>query len=237
MSGIGIQARNVHKSFDHLQVLRGVDITAAPGEFVVVVGESGGGKSTLLRILADVETPDAGTVEVDQPIGVVFQDARLIPWKRVWQNVTFGLDGPLSKDRNLALEALDEVGLADWADVWPRTLSGGQAQRVALARALVKKPKLLLLDEPLGALDALTRIRMHSLLKNLWADHRFTALLITHDVDEAISLGDRIVVLADGKIIDRIDLEFDGSRNRSDPVFEAVRHRLLTQLNAVDVHA
>lgn len=231
MSETGIKVQDVYKTFGELDVLRGVNLQAEPGQFLVVVGESGGGKSTLLRIMAGVEKPDGGEVHIDHPVGVVFQDSRLIPWKQVWQNVSFGLPSHQSKNRTLAVQALKEVGLAEWADVWPRTLSGGQAQRVALARALVKKPKLLLLDEPLGALDALTRLQMHALLRKLWKEHQFTALQITHDVDEAISLGDRIVVLADGQIIDSIELDFPGPRKHSAPGFDAVRKRLLRQLN------
>lgn len=234
MTGSSIRVENLRKSFGDLNVLRGIDLQAEPGQFIVVVGESGGGKSTLLRILSGVESEFEGTVEAEAPIGVAFQDARLIPWKKVWQNVVFGLNGTPRSLRDKALSALREVGLEDWADVWPRTLSGGQAQRVAFARALVREPRLLLLDEPLGALDALTRLRMHALLRDLWARHRFTALLITHDVDEAITLGDKVAVLAHGQIIESIDLDFAGPRSRSDPEFEAVRHRILGLLNVPD---
>lgn len=231
MSAASVRVEGLRKNYGDLEVLRGVDLHAEPGQFLVIVGESGGGKSTLLRILSGVERDFEGVVDIDHPVGVAFQDSRLIPWKSVWRNVAFGLDGPTSAVKDRALGALREVGLEEWAEVWPHTLSGGQAQRVALARALVREPRLLLLDEPLGALDALTRLRMHGLLRSLWERHRFTAVLITHDVDEAIALGDQVVVLAEGRIIERIDLDFPGPRNRSDPEFEAVRHRLLTLLN------
>jgi sulfonate transport system ATP-binding protein len=205
VSGLAIELRSVAKAFGPHKVLKALDLTIDPGEFVVIVGRSGGGKSTLLRLIAGLDRPSAGAIAIDhQPIAgphaaarMMFQDARLLPWQSVVANV--GLErGPRWRER--ALETLGAVGLASRADDWPRILSGGQRQRVALARALVSRPSVLLLDEPFGALDALTRIEMHWLLKNLWQVHGFTAVLITHDVAEAIALADRVLALREGTI-------------------------------------
>jgi sulfonate transport system ATP-binding protein len=186
-------------------VLENVDLSISAGEFVAVVGRSGCGKSTLLRLLAGLEAPDAASVRFDgEPLTgrrpdtrIMFQDSRLLPWRRVVDNVALGLqrDGSAASARERSLEALAKVGLADRADDWPSVLSGGQRQRVALARALVHAPRLLLLDEPLGALDALTRIEMHRLIESLWQRHGFTALLVTHDVTEAVALADRVLLI------------------------------------------
>ena len=181
-------------------MLDGIDLDIPPGQFVALLGHSGSGKSTLLRALAGLDHDVAGTGEllVPERISVVFQDARLLPWKRVLDNVLFGTRGADAADRGRA--ALAEVGLAGRERAWPSELSGGEAQRVALARSLVREPELLLADEPFGALDALTRIRMHGLLRQLWERHRPTVLLVTHDVDEAIVLADRVLVLDGGRI-------------------------------------
>jgi sulfonate transport system ATP-binding protein len=225
-----IRAINVGKRFGARDVLRGVDLAVPESQILVVVGESGCGKSTLLRLLARLETADAGAVDVRGRISIAFQDARLMPWLPVWENVAFGLPlaSPIRRER--AIAALNEVGLARLADAWPATLSGGEAQRAALARALIRDPAVLLLDEPFGALDALTRLRMQALLSGLWERHRFTIVLVTHDVDEALSLGDRIVVLGAGRILDEFNVELGRPRQRLDRTFGTLRDRLLGQL-------
>jgi len=193
-----IRIRGLEQTFGENAILAGLDLDVAPGEFVALLGRSGSGKTTLLRVLAGLDRPSGGTVEAPQPRSVVFQEARLLPWKRTWENVALGLAG--SDARARALAALGEVDLAHRVDAWPLTLSGGEAQRAALARALVREPRLLLLDEPFAAVDALTRIRMHALVESLWRRHRPAVLLVTHDVDEAIALADRVLVLAGGRI-------------------------------------
>ncbi|CAN5394226.1 aliphatic sulfonates ABC transporter ATP-binding protein [soil metagenome] len=208
-NGTAISLAGVSKRFGERQVLHDVDLQVSPGQFFAVVGRSGCGKSTLLRILAGLEHSDGSTPifdgtarsEQNDDTRFMFQDARLLPWKRVVDNVAIGLtqhQGVSPRDR--ALLALAQVGLADRAGDWPSVLSGGQRQRVALARALVHRPRLLLLDEPLGALDALTRIEMHRLIETLWTEQRFTAILVTHDVAEAVALADRVVLIDAGRI-------------------------------------
>ncbi|AVH25615.1 sulfonate ABC transporter ATP-binding protein [Nocardia cyriacigeorgica] len=208
-------------------VLDGLDLDIARGEFVALLGRSGSGKSTLLRALAELDdgVPGSGELSVPAEKAVVFQDSRLLPWTRVLDNVTLGLTGPGAADRGR--DALAEVGLAGREKAWPRELSGGEQQRVALARSLVRAPALLLADEPFGALDALTRIRMHVLLRELCAKHTPAVLLVTHDVDEAVSLADRVLVLEAGRIVldRRIDLEHP--RRHSDPAFARYREELL----------
>ncbi len=196
-----VQVRGLVRRFTKKGVLDGVDLDIAPGEFVALLGRSGSGKSTMLRALAglDHEAQGTGEILVPERLSVVFQDARLLPWKRVLDNVVLGLDGADRQARGL--EALAEVGLAGRESSWPYELSGGEQQRVALARSLVRRPALLLADEPFGALDALTRIRMHALLRRLSAVHEPAVLLVTHDVDEAIELADRVVMLDDGRIV------------------------------------
>ncbi|MBX5437439.1 MAG: ABC transporter ATP-binding protein [Alicyclobacillaceae bacterium] len=244
--GAAVHLEDVRKSFNGHEVLRGVHLTVRPGEFVAIVGRSGCGKSTLLRLIAGLEQPDSGRVLVQGPpasdtpsgrgaaapgsafpvaqyaasqsgVRMMFQDARLLPWKRVIDNVRFAVgDSGLVGRRTAAeqaFQALDEVGLRDKAHAWPHTLSGGQRQRVALARALVSRPQLLLLDEPLGALDALTRLEMQRLLEYSWLTHGFTAVLVTHDVAEAVALADRIVLVADGKVA--LDRRVDSPRPRA----------------------
>ncbi|GAA4666291.1 MULTISPECIES: ABC transporter ATP-binding protein [Amycolatopsis] len=188
------------KRFGPRTVLSGVDLKIARGEFVALLGRSGSGKSTLLRILARLDSDVEGEVSVEGAVSIAFQQPRLLPWRRVWRNVVLGLPDR-GRDRALAERALAEVRLADHADAWPPTLSGGEAQRVSLARALVREPDLLLLDEPFGALDALTRLAMHRLVEDLWQQHRPGILLVTHDVDEALLLADRVLVLGDGRIV------------------------------------
>jgi sulfonate transport system ATP-binding protein len=203
--GIAVTLDGLTKSFAAREVLRRLDLRVEAGEFVAIVGRSGGGKSTLLRLLAGLETPTTGAIRLDgttltgltPDVRMLFQDARLLPWQRVLDNVGIS-HGPDWRAR--ALESLQDVGLADRAREWPAVLSGGQRQRVALARALVSRPRLLLLDEPFGALDALTRLDMQKLLSTIWARDGFTTVLITHDVREAVTLADRVLVLRDGEI-------------------------------------
>ncbi|WP_151082111.1 ABC transporter ATP-binding protein [Nocardioides cynanchi] len=196
------QVRAHNRSFGSNQVLRDIDLDIEPGEFVALLGRSGCGKSTLLRSLARLDPVPDGEVAVHGRTSVAFQETRLLPWKRVRQNVALALlQSPESRRRNRrADETLAEVGLTEKAEAWPRELSGGQAQRVSLARALVSNPSLLLLDEPFSALDALTRIEMHQLVIELWRRHSMAVLLVTHDVDEGLALADRIVVMDEGRL-------------------------------------
>ncbi|CAH0220929.1 aliphatic sulfonates ABC transporter ATP-binding protein [Pseudomonas mediterranea] len=217
LRGIPLAVRQLQKTFGSRQVLRDIDLHIPAGQFVAVVGRSGCGKSTLLRLLAGLDQPSDGQLlagsaplsAVQQDTRLMFQEARLLPWKRIIDNVGLGLKGNW---RALAVQALDAVGLADRADEWPAALSGGQKQRVALARALIHQPRLLLLDEPLGALDALTRIEMQQLIERLWQQHGFTVLLVTHDVSEAVAIADRVILIEDGRI--GLDLPIDLPRPR-----------------------
>lgn len=206
-TGASINLRDLGKDFGQNTVLSDIELNVSPGEFVAIVGKSGCGKSTLLRLLAGLETPSRGSVRVDsrQPgeggdtVRIMFQEHRLLPWETVAGNVAIGMSpGPAAEAK--ALEALDKVQLAAKAPDWPASLSGGQKQRVALARALVSRPRLMLLDEPLGALDALTRLTMQDLILRVRAETGFTAILVTHDVAEAVALSDRIIVLDHGRI-------------------------------------
>ena len=196
------QVRGHHRSYGSTQVLQGVDLTVRRGEFVALLGRSGSGKSTLLRSLAGLDPSPTDEVSVTGRTSVAFQEPRLLPWRKVERNVELALlntvrDGSRPEKVRSALE---EVSLTEKADVWPASLSGGQAQRVSLARALVSEPDLMLLDEPFSALDALTRIEMHALVTQLWERHQPAILLVTHDVDEAIALADRVLVLDEGRI-------------------------------------
>jgi sulfonate transport system ATP-binding protein len=236
-AGLAVAASGVGRSFDDLDVLRGLDLSISSGEFVALLGRSGTGKSTLLRILGGLDPDYDGDVLVPRRRAVVFQEPRLIPWQRVLPNVALGLragDDGRAGIRQHSLSALAEVGLASHAHAWPVTLSGGEAQRVALARALVREPQLMLLDEPFGALDALTRTKMHALLQDLCARHRPAVLLVTHDVDEAILLADRALVLVDGKIALDVPVELDRPRTRGHPGFIALRSRLLGELGVAE---
>jgi sulfonate transport system ATP-binding protein len=225
---------DLRRSFDGRAVLDGVDLTIDSGEFVALLGRSGSGKSTILRALGGLDPDFEGQALVPRKLAVVFQEARLLPWQRVITNVTLGLSNVIDVDTSainaLGRQALDEVGLAPQADAWPMTLSGGEAQRVALARALVREPQLVLLDEPFGALDALTRVKMHALLQELCRKHRPAVLLVTHDVDEAIVLADRVMVLTDGKISLNLPVDLPSPRLRSNAQFADLRTRLLGEL-------
>lgn len=201
--GYRLEIKNVHKRFGDHEVLKGVNLTVEPGEFVAIVGRSGCGKSTLLRQIAALDTKSEGEILINgEPahpgnplVKFMFQEPRLLPWKKIWQNVAlFAADN----SRENALRHLESVGLEDRADDWPGTLSGGMKQRLSLARALASEPKVLLLDEPLGALDALTRISMQVLIENLWSMKGITVILVTHDVGEAVYLADRVVLIENG---------------------------------------
>ncbi|MER7193080.1 ABC transporter ATP-binding protein [Streptomyces flaveolus] len=229
-----VRIENLVRSFGERRVLDGLDLSIAPGEFVALLGRSGSGKSTLLRALAGLDHEVAGSGGLTRPdhVSVVFQDARLLPWKRLLDNVVLGLDGPFAESRGR--DALAEVGLAGRERAWPVELSGGEQQRVSLARSLVREPQLLLADEPFGALDALTRIRMHTLLRRLCERHRPAVLLVTHDVDEAIALADRVVVLDRGRIAADLSVDLPAPRRHGSSEYAALRGRLLTRLG-VDV--
>jgi sulfonate transport system ATP-binding protein len=220
--------RGLTREFAGRRVLDELDLDIAPGEFVALIGRSGSGKSTLLRALAGLDRGGTGDLGVEGTAAVAFQEPRLLPWRRVLANVGLGLRAP--DPAAAARRALEEVGLTERADAWPLTLSGGEAQRAALARALVREPGLLLLDEPFSALDALTRIAMHRLVLRLWESHRPAVLLVTHDVDEALVLADRVLVLASGRITFSGPVEVPRPRDRDNPGLTALRHRLLTEL-------
>ncbi|MEU4537743.1 ABC transporter ATP-binding protein [Streptosporangium sp. NPDC023825] len=220
--------RGLTRAFGERRVLDGIDLEIGRGEFVALLGRSGSGKSTLLRVLAGLDPGAEGGVEVGGTVAVAFQEPRLVPWRRVLANVALGLRAP--DPRAAALAALEEVGLGGLRDAWPLTLSGGEAQRVSLARALVREPGLLLLDEPFSALDALTRITIHRLVLDLWARHRPGILLVTHDVDEAMLLADRVLVLDGGAIAHESGVELPRPRHRDHPDLIALRSTLLDRL-------
>lgn len=229
--GVGVSLRGVTKGFAGREVLGGIDLDLAPGEFVAVIGRSGCGKSTLLRTIAQLETLDAGQIRIGDgrrapDVRIMFQEARLLPWKSVLENVALGLPG----SRERAAAALETVGLAARAGDWPTELSGGQRQRVALARALVHEPQLLLLDEPLGALDALTRIEMQQLIESLWLARGFTAVLVTHDVQEALALADRVLLVEDGRISLDLHVDLPRSGRRGTAAFAALEQRVLARV-------
>ncbi|CAN5580036.1 aliphatic sulfonates ABC transporter ATP-binding protein [soil metagenome] len=233
--GAPLALQGIEKHFGEKRVLQGVNLQVTGGHFVAIVGKSGCGKSTLLRLVAGLDTPSDGEILVDgQPLQalnkvarIMFQDARLLPWKRVIDNVGLGLKGDW---RRRAEVALSHVGLLDRAQEWPRVLSGGERQRVALARALLTNPPMLLLDEPLGALDALTRIEMQQLIERLWLEEKFTALLITHDVEEAVALADRVVVIEKGKIALDITVPLQRPRQRGSAEFGRIKEHILERV-------
>lgn len=228
-----VDVHGLTRAFGDQQVLEGLELQIEDGEFVAMLGRSGSGKSTLLRVLAGLDAQVTGSVRVPRSRAVVFQNPRLLPWRRALANVTFALPdaGPDAPSRTAhGRSALEEVGLAEKTKAWPLSLSGGEAQRVSLARALVREPDLLLLDEPFGALDALTRLKMYGLLHELWSRRHMAVLHVTHDVDEAILLADRVVVLSGGRVsLDRrVELPFP--RTRSDDGFDDLRRALLAEL-------
>ena len=245
-NGLSLRVQQVVKRYGGREVLHGIDLQAAPGEFLAIVGRSGCGKSTLLRLVAGLEDSDGGAVTLDdgpgrkqrEAVRVMFQDARLLPWKKVLDNVALGLPRSRLAD---AARVLGQVGLAERAGEWPARLSGGQRQRVALARALVHHPRLLLLDEPLGALDALTRIEMQGLIESLWQRLGFTALLVTHDVSEAVALADRVVLIEDGRIALDQRVALPRPRQRGSAAFaqleDAVLRRVMQRDEAVAADA
>lgn len=226
--------RGLGRSFAGRPVLRSLDLDVEVGEFVALLGRSGSGKSTLLRALAGLDKDVSGEVIVNGEVAVAFQEPRLLPWQSVLANVAMGLrrSGKDEGDppKEVALRALAEVGLAERSDAWPLTLSGGEAQRASLARALVREPQLLLLDEPFCALDALTRIAMHDLVLRLWSHHRPAVLMVTHDVDEALALADRALVLEGGLIATELEIPLRRPRDRDHPTLLALRHHLLAEL-------
>lgn len=234
-NGVRLEARGLHKRYGERAVLRGTQLRIEPGEFVAIVGRSGCGKSTLLRLIAGLEAASEGALLADgraidglhDDTRIMFQEARLLPWRRVLDNVTLGLP---KEARERGQEVLAQVGLAERGAEWPARLSGGQRQRVALARALVHHPRLLLLDEPLGALDALTRIEMHRLIEGLWQRHRFTALLVTHDVQEAVALADRVILIEDGQIALDERIHLPRPRSQGDAEFAALEKRILERV-------
>jgi sulfonate transport system ATP-binding protein len=225
--------RGHHRSFGDTHVLRSVDLDVAPGEFVALLGRSGCGKSTLLRSLSGLDATPTEEVDVRGRTSVAFQEPRLLPWRRVHENVELALlNSPERRQRaELARRTLVEVGLEEKLDAWPLQLSGGQAQRVSLARALVSNPDLLLLDEPFSALDALTRIDMHQLVIELWRRHSMAVLIVTHDVDEAIALADRVLVMDNGRIAREWSIEpRRDDRDLSKPEIARIRAELLDAL-------
>jgi sulfonate transport system ATP-binding protein len=230
----GVLVEQVVRTFGDRTVLDHLDLTIDDDELVVLLGPSGCGKSTLLRLLAGLDKPDGGRIEVPAKRAVVFQADRLLPWQRVLRNVTLGLRGPDADQR--ARKALSEVNLAGREKAWPKQLSGGEAQRVALARALVAEPELILLDEPFASLDAITRVRMHDLIRELRRKHHASMLLVTHDVDEAIALADRIVVMSNGRIGNAHLVQLSAAAREASVAREELRAALLADLGLASQH-
>ena len=229
-----IRIEGLTRRFGGPAVLDALDLNVARGEFVALLGRSGSGKTTLLRTLAGLDAVAEGQIDVPGDVAVVFQEARLLPWKRVWQNVALGLPGRDARAR--AQAALEEVGLGHRLDAWPLTLSGGEAQRAGIARALVREPEFLMLDEPFASLDALTRLRMQAMVGELWQRHGCAVLLVTHDVDEALLLADRAVVLDRGRIRTQVAIDLPRPRRHADPEFARLRATLLSALGVEEVH-
>jgi sulfonate transport system ATP-binding protein len=233
----GLRLRGVDKRFGDNHVLKGIDLDVPAGQFVAIVGKSGCGKSTLLRLLVGLDEPTGGEISfhddrgeaIDASARIVFQEPRLLPWFSVADNVAVGLGDGVAKarGRQQAEQALAAVQLAEKSGDWPSKLSGGQRQRVALARALVSRPGLLALDEPLGALDALTRIGMQDLVTEVWLELGFTAVFVTHDVAEAVHLADRVIVLDEGRISLDLEIPKTGPRRHGDPVLAELEGKLL----------
>jgi sulfonate transport system ATP-binding protein len=236
--GASIAIRNVGRKFAGKTVLADIELDIQPGEFIAIVGQSGCGKSTLLRIIAGLDHDYSGNVLIENEgsdsasARIMYQEPRLLPWASVIDNVALGLGPGIAKADALirARTALDAVGLGDRGSEWPQVLSGGQKQRVALARALVSRPDVLVLDEPLGALDALTRIGMQQLLERVWLEEGFTAILVTHDVVEALTLADRVVLIEHGEIALDFKVPFARPRKRSAVPFVTLEERLLAAL-------
>ncbi len=234
-NGARLKIQNLSKAFGDFQVLKDINLEVSPGEFVTVVGKSGCGKSTLLRLLGGLDQPTQGQIYqngqvlqgLNRDARVMFQDSRLLPWRRVLDNVSLGLKHQAQQQGQWAL---DQVGLGDRPQQWIMQLSGGQRQRVALARALVSQPRLLLLDEPLGALDALTRIGMQNLIETLWQEQRFTALLVTHDVEEAVCLGDRVIVIEEGNITLNLPITLPRPRDTASVPFAELKVQILDRI-------
>lgn len=235
-----LKIEGLKKQYEERIVLNELNLDIEKGEFVAIVGKSGCGKSTLLRLIAGLETPSSGSIKrlgtplsgLNREARIMFQDGRLLPWKTIIENVGLGLSGNW---RLPAMEALKNVGLEDRSNDWPSKLSGGQKQRIALARALVHKPELLLFDEPLGALDALTRIGMQDLIEKLWRKQKFTSILVTHDVEEAVAIADRVILIEDGSIVmDRV-IDLPRPRQRAQVAFnmyvEDILQRILNPIH------
>jgi NitT/TauT family transport system ATP-binding protein len=245
-AGAALDVRAVSHEFhlhgEDLKVIEDLSLRVTPGEFVALLGPSGCGKSTLLRLVAGLETPTAGRLLIDgaditgpHPSRVVvFQDPTLFPWRTVWDNAALGLEarGLLRQQRGRVDQALDLVGLSGFGRAFPHQLSGGMAQRASLARALVNDPRLLILDEPLGKLDSLTRLAMQGELVRLWRNARFTALLVTHDVEEALLLAQRVIVLTDrpARIKAEVEVDLPYPRHRDDPRLVTLRRDVLESL-------
>lgn len=236
-AGAQLRLSGVGRDFGTNRVLRSVDLQVPAGQFVAIIGRSGCGKSTLLRLLAHLDKPSRGRIslgagEAAGGTRLMFQEPRLLPWARVVENIEVGVSDaePPASRRGRALGLLAEVGLAGREDDWPGVLSGGQRQRVALARALASRPQLLLLDEPLGALDALTRIEMQRLIEGLRQDQGFTAVLVTHDVGEALMLADRVLLIDRGEIALDLAVESPRPRRRGDPQLGALEEQILSRL-------
>lgn len=233
--GLPLHIQQVSKQFGSDTVLHALDIHVPAGQFVAIVGRSGCGKSTLLRLVAGLDHPSSGQLltndrplaQLQQDIRLMFQEARLLPWKSVIDNIGLGLSG---KWRSKAREALDAVGLVHKENDWPAALSGGQKQRVALARALIHQPRVLLLDEPLGALDALTRIEMQQLIERLWLAQGFTVLLVTHDVSEAVALADRVILIEQGRIGLDLAVDLPRPRQRTHPRYALLEQHILSHI-------
>ncbi|HWK48047.1 MAG TPA: ABC transporter ATP-binding protein [Stellaceae bacterium] len=223
-----LQIRGLTRAFGPRVVLDRLDLSLQPGEFVALLGRSGSGKSTLLRVLSGLDEVPGAVAQLPPRRTMVFQEPRLMPWKRVLANVALGLRRPDAQA--VARAALAEVGLEGREAAWPKSLSGGEAQRVALARALVREPDLLLLDEPFAALDALTRIRMHALVSELWRRHRPAILLVTHDVWEAVMLADRVLLLEGGRVVHGVTIDVPHPRRRGDGRLAVLEDELLTRL-------
>jgi sulfonate transport system ATP-binding protein len=231
-----LKLSNISKAFDNKEVLRKLDLQVNMGDFVAVVGRSGCGKSTLLRIIAGLEQISSGNITVNgqelngrnKSAKIMFQDGRLLPWKKVYDNVGLGLK--LDSQKQQILKILEQVGLSDRSQAWPSELSGGQQQRVALARALIHEPQLLLLDEPLGALDALTRIEMHELIENLCSEKQLTTILVTHDVEEAVALANRVILIEEGEIVMDLPIRLPYPRQRDNPLFSKLVSQILNEI-------